>query len=160
MAVGTVSGIDQEEWQLIDSQALSGLTTKTVSSISGYKKLRIVWKSITTNSSANSYIRFNGNSTAGNYSGNAWWHPGGSSSYTNTEIPVETYNYTAQYARSGYVEVSDANKAIAHTVDGTGFDAYIIKGLFMDGNAITSVTFSSNTSTFTAGTLYVYGIAA
>jgi hypothetical protein len=161
MAVGTVSGINDDVWQLIASTPLSSLSTYTFSSISGYKKLRLAFRGKTSVSGANHIVRFNGNTTSGDYFGYQEWIPLGATStnYTTDKITMGIANYSTQ-PTAGYLNISDANQSVPHIIDGGQYDGVQIQGMFFDTNPITSVTFSASASTWNAGTLYLYGIAA
>jgi hypothetical protein len=158
MAVGTVSGLNlDEEWQLITTNTPSAAASTTFSSISGYKKLMLVFKSYTTSVASGARMSFNGDTTNGNYSSNADW---GVSGLDNgmAFIHLGGYPYSTQ-DRTGYAIIESVNKSIPHLVYGSSFDAITLGGIYIDPNPITSVTITGAGGTIT-GTFYLYGIAA
>jgi hypothetical protein len=162
MAVGTVSGTNLEDtWQLVGSTALTGLTSYTFSNISGYKKFRLAFRGKTTTAGSNNYVRFNGNTTNGDYFSYQEWIPLGatSSNYEFNQISIGIGSYS-NVVIAGYLNISDANQSVPHIIDGGTFDGVQIQGMFFDTNPITSITFGSTASTYNGGTLYLYGIAA
>ena len=67
MAVGTVSGTNPDDaWQLITTNTPSAAASSTFSSISGYKKLMLVFNKYTTSAAGPANVRFNSDSTNGN----------------------------------------------------------------------------------------------
>lgn len=158
MAVGTVSGIEPDDnWQLIATNTPSASASSTFSSISGYKKLMLVFKSYTTSATGPARLSFNSDTTAGNYSSVADWGTYGTAA-ENTFIILGSYAYTSQI-RTGYVVINNVDKSLPHTVDGTAFDATILSGIYTIPNPITSLTITGPGGTIT-GTFYLYGIAA
>ena len=158
MAVGTVSGIEPDDnWQLIATNTPSAAASSIFSSVSGYKKLMLVYKNYTTSASGPARLSFNSDTTAGNYVSNADWGTYGVSA-ENVHIGLGSYAYTSQI-RSGYVIINNVDKSLPHTVDGAAFDATIISGIYVIANPITSLTITGPGGTIT-GTFYLYGIAA
>jgi hypothetical protein len=156
MAVGTVSGVDQSDnWQLVASQAMSGLNTYTFSSLTGYKTYWLVGKAITSGTSEIVNIRVNGDTSGGSYA-NLWASDGNGSGFQVTANIATTRAFSLQ--------IDNADKAVPHQVrtntyasgyPATPGDAYI------DAAVITSLTVRTNGgSNFSGGTVFLYGIAA
>lgn len=160
MAVGTVSGIDQEDnWQLIATNTPSAVATTTFSSISGYKKLMVAYKltGMPDSTSGYLYLRFNGDSTAGNYGSNAWMQT--TYQARNNDRITLTGGF-ADAVQAGYVIVNNTNGTIPKTInEGASMSGFIVKGVYI-GNAVTSVELAITGSNSFSGTVYLYGIAA
>jgi hypothetical protein len=158
MAVGTVSGSNlDEEWQLIATNTPSGAANFTVSSISGYKKLMLVFRAYTTSVAAPARLTFNADSTTDNYFSTADWAPNGYDISRNF-IFLGLYSYTTQ-TRSGYIVIENVNKSMEHIVKGTATDAFTVDGAYLVADPITSLTVAAPGGTF-SGTFKLYGIAA
>jgi hypothetical protein len=65
-------------------------------------------------------------------------------------------------ARGGAVIVYDADKTVPHKIEKSNYDAtHLSSGFYTDPVAITRIDLiSRETEAFTAGTVYLYGIAA
>lgn len=146
MAVGTVSSINYDDWQLIATTALSG-TSVTFNNFSGYKTLWLVGNAIK-NSSTYVIIRPNNDTSASSYA----------TSYTAGEYYLSD-NTTGAVS----FKIYDCDRAIPHKVEfftnlSTGCnpgDAYTAP------NVITSIVVTTQTgATFTGGTIRLYGIAS
>lgn len=153
MATGSVSAIDREEWQLIESKAASG-TSVTFNAFSGYKHLWLTGKAIT--KSASDYVRLrpNNNSTAGNY---AIQYSDG----TADKILIGDSTSTAQAVS---FQIFDVDKTTPKKMWGS-YDTSVPAmpmDAFVDTAAVTSLVIDTNsgTNTFTGGTFYLYGIVA
>ena len=157
MAVGTVSGVDPaDNWQLIASNTPSAAATSTFSSISGYRKLMLVFK-YTTSAAGCMIVRFNGDSTNGNYASYQSFYTNGAN-YSQTYINLGVYGYTSQ-VRTGYIEINNVDKSMPHPINGTAWEGSI-SGLYFDPNPITSIVLSGEGGGNISGTFYLYGIAA
>lgn len=146
MAVGTVSSINYDNWQLITSVTPSG-TSVTFNNISGYKTLWLTGN-ITKNATDFVTIRPNNDSSASSYA----------TPYTAPEFYL-VYNTTGAVS----FKIYDCDREVPHKVEfftdlSTGCnpgDAYVAP------NVITSIVVrTQSSSTFTAGTLRLYGIAS
>ena len=107
MAVGTVSGVSDDVWQLIATNTASAVTTSTFSSISGYKKLMMVF---TGNRSAADgfWMRFNSDTTVANYGGSSiLWSTLGSWSAGDSIIPLIGYSNDASTTATVAVAIID-----------------------------------------------------
>ena len=67
MAVGTVSALEPNQWQLISTQSATSGTTITFSSLSGYKTYLLTFEGVACASAATIFVRFNSDSTQGKY---------------------------------------------------------------------------------------------
>ena len=151
MATGTVSSVTGDVYQLIQTTTLSASANATLSSISGYKKIMVVGKNVVnTNGNSVLAVRFNADSTVGNYGG------ADGLSY----IPATVSNGTT--ASAWHFFVNDVDKAIPHMIETTG--TTITNKVYANPAAITSIAVYADTSfgtnTFASGTIYFYGIAA
>jgi hypothetical protein len=156
MAVGTVSGIEPDDnWQLVASQAMSGLNTYTFSSLSGYKTYWVVGKGLTNGTADIVAVRINGDSSAGSYA--SFWAVSGNNGYFLTTQSATT-------AKAFTLEIKNANKSIPHQVKSTMYSTAnpVTNGdAYVDPAPITSITVSAYSSNnFSGGTVYLYGIAA
>ena len=154
MAVGTVSGVDQQDnWQLISTTTPSGASF-SLSGFTGYKHIWIVGVNVTKSASDFPGMRPNNDSSAGYYS------TATVSSGTATRFLLAGSTASAQ-AFSG--KIYDIDKTIPHKVE-WGYDSAAFTNPtdgYMNPVAITSVTLMMNGSaTYTGGTVYVYGIPA
>lgn len=155
MATGTVSSIDADNWQLISSQAMSGLSTYTFSSLSGYKTYWMVGKGLTNGTAENVQIRVNGDTSGASYA-NIWVADGNGAGFVVTPSGTST--------RAISFQIDNADKTVPHQVRtntyASGYpaspgDAYV------DPVAITSLTIrTTGGNTFSGGTVYLYGIAS
>jgi hypothetical protein len=152
MAVGTVSSLSPNEWQLISSASLTSGTSSSFTGLSGYKTYMLAFKNVTT--SANSYlvVRFNNDTSTGAYAA-------GSDGYT---YQLLSHNIAAE-GRAGAAIIHDADKAVPHKLETTSYSAGFSMSptFYTDPVAITRIDLVSRESqAFTAGTVYLYGIAA
>jgi len=159
MAVGTVSGANlDEQWQLIATNTPSAATSSTFSSLSGYKMYMIVYKNLSHTAATYALVRFNGDSTTGNYGSSAWW-VNTLNSYDATGILAWGYGGDAVSNRTGIVTVTNANQSVPKHVDVKGYITQMANGVWVGNEPITSISFSVPAGTMT-GTIYLYGIAA
>ena len=150
MAVGTVSSVSGDVWQLIGSSSPTSGTSVSFTSIAGYKTLMLAFKGITTAATSYMIVRFNNDSSSGNYS---------VGSGNETSIILATNGTTA---RGGATIVYDADKTVPHKIERSNYDAtHTDLAFYTDPVAITRVDLiSREASAFTGGTVYLYGIAA
>lgn len=153
MATGSVSAIDREEYQLIESKAATG-TSITFNAFSGYKHLWLTGKAITKSGSDNIAVRPNNNSTQGNYVAGA---DNGRDTYFLSSGAAST-------AQGMSFRIYDVDKTTPKKVSCSY--TYVVPendhDAFIDTVAVTSlVVFTAAGSvTFTGGTFYLYGIVA
>ena len=154
MAVGTVSGITPNNWQLLETITAPGGTTSVTSSVTltGYSKLMIT-TGVTIAAGDILYIRFNGD-TGNNYAGTALLH---SDSTRNTDrIPTRTIATNA--LQNANIVIEYANISAPKLVD-TYSSGGIARGSWLTASAITSITFFSGGNNIDSGTIKIYGIA-
>ena len=156
MAVGTVSGVDpQDNWQLVASQAMSGLSTYTFSSLSGYKTYWLVGKSLTHTTSDIVAIRVNGDTSGGTYANDFAAGNEGATGGQFLLTPTQTFVHAFSF------EIDNADKLAPHHVKSTGYGTVSPGDAYTDPVAITSLTVKTySNNNFTGGTVYLYGIAA
>ena len=156
MAVGTVSGVDpSENWQLIATNTPSASATSSFTSISGYKKLMVVMKNLTSGGNGQLYLQFNSDTTSGNYAGVSQLD----STYcfqTISTIPFTAYNTTNH---SGYLIIEDVDKSFPHVTTGGGYTTAMVNAIWFGATPITQIDIKLTSSSMT-GTIYLYGIAA
>jgi hypothetical protein len=159
MAVGTVSGIAPEDnWQLITTNTPSGASSFTFSSISGYKKLMLMFQAYTTSVAGPARLSFNGDTTTDNYFSTADWGTNGIEGSRNWVVLGGYYNYTTQ-TRSGYLVIENVNESKEHIFKGTASDAFTLDGVYFVTSPITSLTITGPGGTL-SGTFKLFGIAA
>ena len=156
MAVGTVSGVDPaDNWQLVASQAMSGLNTYTFSSLSGYKTYWLVGKSLTHTTTDIVAIRVNGDTSGGAYANDWAIQNAGASAGQFIVTPTQTVVHAFSF------EIDNADKSAPHHVKSTGYGTVSPGDAYTDPVAITSLTVKAySNNNFTGGTVYLYGIAS
>lgn len=150
MAVGTVSSISDDTWQLISTTTMAGATSYTLSSITGYKRLMVAVTNGTKSGGDYWIVRFNGDTTEGDYAGQ-----GGSSNFHYIANNVTS-------ATAALVIVEDADKSVPHLLHVGGYGATTEASAgYLDPTPITSITITTTgSSTLNSGTIRLYGIAA
>ena len=158
MAVGTVSSVDGDVWQLIATNTPSAVTSSTFSSVSGYKKLMITYQIPTLSSSSLIYLRFNGDSTTGNYAGTNGLFTSAGGARDNTRLPITSYSEAEAH---GYVVIADTNKTTPKRIeDMGGRQIGYGNGIYFGTSEISSVLVLTNSTQTMTGTIKLYGIAA
>jgi hypothetical protein len=157
MAVGTVSGVSDDIWQLIDSQSPSAASTVTFSSVSGYKRLMLVWKT-TPSVGSFIYMSVNNNTTSNDYTSVVNWQAASLNKTLTTSITLDAQDHSGLH--SGMAVIENVNQTVPHII--TNFvnqraDAFY--GMVINSAAVTRVDIYPSTGTFT-GTVSIYGIAA
>jgi len=151
MAVGQVSSISGDNWQLISTTTMAGATSYTVSDLTGYKTLRVAVADCVKSVSDYLIFTLNGNSTAGKYAGR-----GGTIGFYYLSGAVSA-------ASAGAFTIYDANQSAPHRLEIPGYTATAnTEAMYVDPTPITSFTITSDggTATLNSGTIKVYGIAA
>ena len=154
MAVGTVSSTTSDNWQLISTTSISAGTATpiTFSSVSGYKTLMLSFKNVTTSVDSYLIVRFNNDTSYGTYAvSNSGWN----------YFIIGPNGTTGQ--RAGVAIIYDADKTLPHKVETSGYDTAANTPLayYTDPVAITRIDLIAREGgTFSAGTVYLYGIAA
>ena len=176
------SGATAPEWKSISytllnagGTALTGATTITVSSLSGYNKFYVAIEGVSSVSADSNFtIRFNADS-ASNYTYNgmsyanktpnplpASWLP---ASANATSLPLLGGIQSAAAAQNGAFTIDGANTAGLKIVDLIGINnwqatdalSYIYKARYSGTSVISSISIISSSGNFDAGTIYVYG---
>jgi hypothetical protein len=160
MAVGTVSGVNlDEQWQLIATNTPSAASSSAFSSLSGYKKFWLVYKSVSSSITGQLAIRFNGDSTTGNYAGTAYWY----STYVeaeNTMVKLTAIGTTG--ACGGSVIIDNSLPAVHKVTADASLYVQNSTAIWMPSTPsdITSISFFPSNGGTISGTIYLYGIAA
>jgi hypothetical protein len=156
MAVGQVSSISQDNYQLIATNTTTSGLTSTFT-FSGYKKLLLTFN-YGTAAGTRAYIQFNGAST--NYGGGTWVNEyNGQFFVTNTAIGLDGISCNAH---DGYAVIENAATGTPKIIKGaSNNDAYVssIDSSWNNTAAITSLVVTVG-SAFNAGSISLYGIAA
>jgi hypothetical protein len=156
MAVGQVSSITSDNWQLIATNTTTSGTTSSFS-FSGYKRLLLTFNH-TTAAGARAYMQFNGAST--NYGGGTWVNEyNGQFFVTNTAIGLDGITSTGH---DGYAIIENAAAGAPKIIKGaSNNDGYAcsIDSCWTSTAALTSLVVTTG-STFNGGSISLYGIAA
>ena len=158
MAVGTVSGIEPSDaWQLIASNSpTSGTTAASFTSISGYKKVMVVWKALRTSGAAWLFLKVNNDTTAGNYGAMAAY-TSANNFETESFIPLTGTNSTNF---SGAITIENVNQSTPHQISNFGaYQTSQFTGVILNSNPITQIDVYVSTSALTSGTVQLWGIA-
>lgn len=163
MATGSVSAIDQDTWQLIQTNTTTSGSTSTFSGLSGYKKYILTFEGVTLSTNANAVLTFN-SSTSNYYGRAALWGENTFSGPDGTGIPL---NYTTYKTSMNGLYVIDnitngaprTVKGKYNTTDSAGTQPITIDGGWLDTTAITSMVITLSTGTYSAGSMKLFGIA-
>jgi hypothetical protein len=159
MAVGTVSGIEQENnWQLIASNSPTGTTTAaSFTSISGYKRVMVVWKALRTGANAWLYLKVNNDTTVGNYVSSTTY----SNANNNESESLLVLDGTDRTNHTGMIVIENVDKATPHEV--SNFAAYQTtqwtQGI-LSSAPITRIDLYNSVSNFSSGTVELWGVAS
>lgn len=158
MAVGTVSGVNSDDvWQLIATANPSSATSTDFTSISGYKKLMITY-SVTFATDDRFFLRFNGDSTSGNYGsiGVLYSNLGATRQYQQIVMSAYPDSTTA-----GYVSFRDTDKTTPKFIDDfAGFGTGTLNGVYFGTSPISSINIFPGSGYAYTGTIKLYGVAA
>jgi len=161
MAVGQVSSLTGDNWQLIATNTPTSGTSTSFTSLSGYKKFRLIWSALTFGGSASLLCRFNSDSTD-SYIGAAVGHSASTSEAWSTAAILDGQSNTVHY---GFIDIEDADKTFPKKMQGawgnqsTGLGD-ISNGIYIGSSAITSIVITDGSgNTISAGTVYLYGLA-
>jgi hypothetical protein len=161
MAVGQVSSLTGDNWQLIATNTPTSGTSTSFTSLTGYRKFRLIWSALTFGGSAVAMLRFNSDSN-NNYIGAASGYGTSSSEGWSTAAIVAGLAGTTHY---GFIDVEDADKTFPKKMQGawdnqdTGVGD-VLNGVYIGSSAITSIALSdSSGNTISSGTVYLYGLA-
>ena len=160
MATGSVSALDQDNWQLITSTSPSAQTSFTLASgISGYKKLMLSFSFEQSVDNVPAKMQFNSDTNANNYGVTAvmYYVYAQWQSSNGAYVPLHGYQSEGAIRTVGYITIDNANKDIPKVINGGGGKASVINGVYL-GNAITSIVISMASGNLT-GSFNLYGIA-
>lgn len=160
MATGTVSSVTGDVYQTVATVTTTSGTTATFSSLAGYKKFLLTWQGVGLAAATQLNLRFNGDSTSNNYVGNLIGS--GSDNSRVNFIPLGMATATNGYTGYAYIDnVLDARpkEITGITSENNGGNPTVLNGMYFSTSAITSMVILT-TSTYTAGTWTLYGIAA
>ena len=161
MATGTVSSLSGDNWQLVATNTPTSGTSTSFTSLTGYRKYRVIWSALTFSGSAVAMLRFNSDSN-NNYIGAASGYGTSSSEGWSTAAIVAGTAGTTHY---GFIDVEDADKTFPKKMQGAWDNQDIgvgdvLNGVYIGSNAITSITLlDSSGNTISSGTVYLYGLA-
>jgi hypothetical protein len=157
MAVGTVSSVNDEVWQLISSQTASTSAAITFSSLSGYKKYMVIWKNVAS-PSAVLRLKVNNDNTAGNYASSTQYVGDGNAQISQAHINLDGL---ADTIHSGLIVIEDADKSMPHRI--SSYASYLSSAAthaILNIDPITRIDLYLSTGNLTSGTVALYGIAA
>lgn len=162
MATGTVSSLSGDNWQLVATNTPTSGTSTSFTSLTGYKKYRVIWNNLAFNGSdASIMLRFNSDSN-NNYIGAASGFSAATSEGWSTAAILTGYPTTNHY---GFIDIEDADKTFpkkmqgAYGSSGLGYGD-VLNGIYIGSGAITSITLlDSSGNTIAGGTVYLYGLA-
>jgi hypothetical protein len=157
MAVGTVSGVDNDVWQLIATNTPSAATTTTFSSISGYKKLMITFQ-VTLSTADRMYVQFNGDSTANNYGMATALYANNNGARSSDRFNLMAF---ADGTANGYMVIADTDKTTPKWIERMGGNGTTGgNGLYFGTSAVSSASIATDNGYTITGTIKLYGIAA
>jgi len=155
--------------------ALTGASTITVSSLSGYNKFYVAVEGVSSASADSNFtIRFNAD-TGSNYIYNGMSYANKTpnplpsswlqASATATSLPLLGGVQSAGAAQNGAFTIDGANSSGLKIVDLIGINnwqatdalSYIYKARYTGTSVISSISIISSVGNFDAGTIYVYG---
>jgi hypothetical protein len=162
MATGSVSAIDQDNWQLISTTSFNGSSQYTLQTgmAGAYKSLMVVWKCASKDSLTVAQLQFNADTTSGNYSSDTWYSETGQASNSATGLVIEGGNDTSN--QGGYAIFDNCNSAIVPVIIrmAGGRTTSGATGVWHGYAAVDSINFRSRDGyAFTTGTVKLFGIA-
>jgi hypothetical protein len=168
MAVGQVSSISTDNWQLIATNSPTSGTSSSFTGLSGYKKYKLVWDGVVVSASGyySLVLNFNGSTTKYAAGTSLFNSAVTNNSVSDTKIPLFPYSFN-DTTTSGWIEINDVTQAVPKTTNGyswgtnTGYFQRL-EGGWYDTAAVTSIAISTwnGTATFSAGSIKLYGLAA
>ena len=111
MAVGQVSSLTGDNWQLIATNTPTSGTSTSFTSLSGYRKFRLIWSALVFADVATLLCRFNSDST-NKYIGAASGFGNSSSEGWSTGAALDGLAATTHY---GFIDIEDADKTFPKT---------------------------------------------
>jgi len=159
MATGSVSALDQDTWQLVGTNTVTaGSSTSSFSTLSGYKEYMVIVQNYAPSAANNLLLRFNGDSTTGNYGSNALL---GGSLYASNKTGIILRGYPDDASSTNmtyYAIIKNVNNNGPKIVQTGGIQTSVGNGVWVTTDAITSMSFTTTSGTFEA-TIKLYGIA-
>jgi hypothetical protein len=163
MATGSVSAIDQDNWQLISTTSFNGSSQYTIATglAGAYKSLMVVWQASSKEAAGKPQIQFNGDTTAGNYSSNAWFTETTNTANSSNGLLIEgTADFSTE--AGGYAIFDNCNSTVVPVItrNAGGRGTSGAQGVWHGYAAVTSLNFRSlGGQSFTTGTVKLFGIA-
>lgn len=154
MAVGTVSGLSKENWQLIATSTPSGVSSVSFTSLSGYDTYIIGWNQLTLASGSALSARFN-DDTGSNYGSTMVYIT------TNATIAVDKLLLASRETNpnTGYVSITNCLRPSPYpkTVNDLGGWSLGNGSGVWYGGAINKISVFTDYN-YTAGTIYLFGV--
>jgi hypothetical protein len=159
MATSSVSALDQDTYQLIQTNTTTSGTTSTFSGLSGYKKYMVAWEGVN-RASGGVTLTFNGSTS--NYFGGGYLLTSSQGHYNISSGIKCSYNFISG-ATNGLFIIDNVNNGAPKIVKGELTAAtddwnQTTSGGWLTTDSITSITFTSG-GAFSAGSMKLYGIA-
>lgn len=161
MAVGTVSGINEDSYQLIATNTTTSGTSTTFSGLGSYKKFILTWESVSYTSGATPMLLTFNSSTTGYYG--RWYSIVAGALQINTAgVPMNYYSGISTNI-SGLLVIENTNNNApkilrGNSTDGNPRDAEI-QAAWYTPDTVTTIGITVPAA-FSAGTFKLYGIAA
>jgi hypothetical protein len=164
MATGSVSAIDQDNWQLISTTSFNSSSQYTLQTgmAGAYKSLMVAWTCSSKEGAAVAQIQFNTDTTSGNYGSNCWWSEATVYQTSLTGLVIDGYNAITG-PTGGYAIFDNCNSTTVPVItrEVGGYSASGGAGAWFGYAAVTSVNFRSITgNAFVTGTVKLFGIAS
>lgn len=162
MATGSVSAIDQDNWQLISTTSFNGSSQYTLATgLAGYKSLMVVWKAVSKSNNSKAMVQFNADTTSGNYSSTSWWTETTNISWVRNGMAISS---SADFStdEGGYAIFDNCNTSTLPVItrDAGGQGVSGAKGLWFGYTPVTSVNFRSQSGQeWNEGTVKLFGLA-
>ena len=161
MATSSVSALDQDTYQLIATNTTTSGSTSSFSSLGSYKKLMLTWEGVTRAADGVPLLTFNGSSS--NYIGSTHLSLAGDNYQTSIAGINLSWSGVRTLVNGCYV-IENTNNGAPKLIKGeatTGSNDWpmIISGSWLTADSITSMSISAGGSTFSAGSMKLYGIA-
>ena len=158
MATGSVSAIDRDGWQLIETKTSLNSTSINFTGLSGaYKNLMMTWNV----STANNYLSFRINGETGDYySGCAYTTDGlGATNQTKTQFWLA--NNTGS-TNIGYLVLTNCDSSVMPKIVTNGWNTTAggpFGGVYYGSGTVTSVQLECSGGNISSGTISLYGQA-
>ena len=161
-----------KSYSLLSTTTTNTGTSFTISSLSGYDEIRVLFHNIRTNDTGNNQIRLqlNADTTSANYRQVGWSMtvPSTMTSVVISDPGLKLCNHgtATDNDLNGYLYIAGANTSgIKLITQGTAVSAsgsalgLIAGGTYAGTSVISSITLITAGGSFTGGTMYVYGAA-